>query len=168
MFFKRNWWPHGEVLVQVPELGGWHSVRAYPAGSVAPGIVVFRWEAPLFFANAGQFRDQVRALVRDHSPSVVVLQCEAVTDIDVTAAEVLEDLDRELNDRGVHLAFVELRDRLRSLVTRYGLDSTLDREHFYPSIEVAIRELADERDHQRRSGGTEEPDDPDADEEPVR
>ena len=61
-----------------------------------------------------------------------------VTDIDVTAAEVLKALEGELNDRGVHLAFVEPRDRLQDLVHRYGLNTTLDREHFYPSLAQAL------------------------------
>lgn len=144
LFFRRSWWPHGAVLGEVSELGGWHSLDARPDGVEVEGIVVFRWEAPLFFANAGQFRDQVRRLVRDRSPSFVVLQCEAVTDIDVTAAEVLRDLDEELNEKGVHLAFVELRDRLHDLVVRYDLQATLDQEHFFPSIGVAISELTGE------------------------
>src|SRR6478736_3670382 len=62
LFFRRNWWPHGAVLGEVPEIGGWHSISEHPEAAQRPGIVVFRWEAPLFFANAGQFRDQVRAL----------------------------------------------------------------------------------------------------------
>ncbi len=65
LFFRRNWWPHGAVLGEVPELDGWHSVTEYPDAAERPGIVVFRWEAPLFFANSGQFRDQVRHLARD-------------------------------------------------------------------------------------------------------
>jgi len=146
LFFRRNWWPHGTVLAEVPELGGWHAVSVHPEGRQVGGIVVFRWEAPLFFANAGQFRDQVRALVRDRSPAYVVLQCEAVTDIDVTAAEVLKDLDEELNAKGVHLAFVELRDRLADLIVRYDLDATLQAEHFYASVEEAVAALASERD----------------------
>ncbi len=158
LFFRRNWWPHGAVLGRVPELDGWHSLAAYPAATQSEGIVVFRWEAPLFFANAGQFRDQVLALVREHEPTHVVLQCEAVTDIDVTAAEVLRELDEQLNERGVHLAFVEVRDRLRSLILRYGLGSTLDEHHFYPSVDVAIAALRVE-DRERRAvhdedGGT--------------
>ncbi len=144
LFFRRNWWPHGAQLGHVPGTGGWHSLAVYPDAEQVPGIVVFRWEAPLFFANAAQFRDQVRALVREHEPSFVVLQCEAVTDIDVTAAEVLEDLDEELNAAGVHLAFAELRDRLRDLVRRYGLHSTLDEAHFYGSVEDAVADLRDE------------------------
>ena len=123
-------------------MGGWHSTRIYPEARELPGIVVFRWEAPLFFANSGQFRDQVRALVRDRQPQWVVLQCEAVTDIDVTAADVLRELDEDLNAHGVHLAFVELRDRLQTLVVRYGLHTTLDREHFYPSLERALADIS--------------------------
>jgi MFS superfamily sulfate permease-like transporter len=61
-----------------------------------------------------------------------------VTDIDVTAAEVLKALDEELNDRGVHSAFVEPRDRLQDLVRRYDLNTTLDREHFYPSLDQGL------------------------------
>ena len=72
------------------------------------------------------------------APAWIVLQCNVVTDIDVTAAEVLKALDEELNDRGVHLAFVEPRDRLQDLVRRYGLNTTLDREHFYPSLDQAL------------------------------
>jgi len=141
LFFRRNWWPHGAVLGEVPALGGWHSVAEYPDARQLDGVVVFRWEAPLFFANAGQFRDQVRRIVKDRSPRWVVLQCEAVTDIDVTAAEILRDLDEELNAKDVHLAFVELRGRLQALVRRYGLDTTLDREHFYPSLHQALEHV---------------------------
>jgi MFS superfamily sulfate permease-like transporter len=71
-----------------------------------------------------------------------VLQCEAITDIDVTAADVLRDLDEELNAKGVHVAFAELRDRLQSLVQRYGLHTTLDQEHFYPSLDQALAAIA--------------------------
>lgn len=141
LFFRRNWWPHGTVIGEVPEVGGWHSITAYPDARQVDGVVVFRWEAPLFFANVNQFRDQVRAIVRDRRPDWVVLQCEAVTDVDVTAAEVLRDLDEELNAKGVHLAFVELRGRLRELIERYGLDTTLDQEHFYPSLEQALTDI---------------------------
>ena len=142
MFFRRNWWPHGAVLGEVPELGGWHSLAEHPDAAERPGIVVFRWEAPLFFANSGQFRDQVRRLVRERTPEWIVLQCEAITDIDVTAAEVLKDLDDELNDHGVHLAFVELRDRLHELVHTYGLHTTLDQAHFYPSLDRALDDIS--------------------------
>ena len=67
-----------------------------------------------------------------------MLQCEAITDIDVTAAEVLQQLDDELNAVGIHMAFVEMRSRLQELALRYGLMESLDREHFYPTLEEAF------------------------------
>jgi MFS superfamily sulfate permease-like transporter len=86
--------------------------------------------------------EEIRRLVRRRGPRWVVLECEAITDIDVTAADMLERLDLELNAQGVHLAFVELRSRLHDLVVDYGLHDTLDRQHFYPSIETALADLA--------------------------
>ncbi|MAT04220.1 MAG: sodium-independent anion transporter [Acidimicrobiaceae bacterium] len=141
LFFQRNWWPHGEVLGRVPGRTGWHSAREGTGLVERPDVVVFRWEAPLFFANSGMFADQVRELAAERRPTWVVLQCEAITDIDVTAAGMLERLDNELNAKGVHLAFVEMRTRLRDLVHDYGLFQTLDRDHFYGSIEEALADL---------------------------
>jgi len=140
LFFRRNWWPHGAVLGRVDGMPGWHSLDTYPDAREHRGVVVYRWEAPLFFANAGLFRQQIRRLVKEKQPSWVVLQCEAITDIDVTAAEMLEQLDKELNAKGIHLAFAELRDRLQDLTLRYGLFETLDRDHFYPTLKAAVRE----------------------------
>jgi MFS superfamily sulfate permease-like transporter len=87
------------------------------------------------------FRQQIRHLVRERQPKWVVLQCEAITDIDVTAAGVLEQLDGELNAAGVHLAFVELRTRLYDLVHDYGLDATLDTEHFFDTVSEALAHI---------------------------
>ncbi len=138
LFFQRSWWPHGEVLGKVEGREGWHSLRAVPRAEERPDVVVYRWEAPLFFANAGMFRQQVRGHVRRRRPRWVVLQCEAITDIDVSAADMLERLDNELNGEGVHVAFVELRSRLQDRVYRYGLFETLDRDHFYNTIDEAL------------------------------
>jgi len=142
LFFRRNWWPHGAVLGEAPGVPGWHSVERYPDAEQLPGIVVFRWEAPLFFANAGAFRQEVRRLVRDREPAWLVVQCEAITDIDVTAADMLRQLDDELNAAGTHIAFAEMRSRLQDLTLRYGLLETLDRDHFYPTLESALAAIA--------------------------
>ena len=142
LYFQRGWQPHGAVLGQVPALGGWHNVARYPEALERPGIVVYRWEAPLFFANCSSFRTQVRHIVRTRQPRWVVVQCEAITDIDVSAAEMLEQLDQELTAAGVHLAFVELRARLEELVLRYGLFETVDRDRFYPTLETAFGAIA--------------------------
>ncbi|MBK9178698.1 MAG: SulP family inorganic anion transporter [Acidimicrobiales bacterium] len=141
LFFKRNWWPHGEVLGRVPGREGWHSDSRGDRLVEHPGVLVFRWEAPLFFANSGMFSQQVRQLVKARRPTWVILQCEAITDIDVTAAGMLQRLDSQLNAQGVHLAFAEMRSRLHDLVRDYGLYETLDRGHFYGSIEEALADI---------------------------
>ena len=141
-FFKRNWWPTGQVLGRVASLDdAWRTVEAYPDAVQTPGVVVFRWEAPLFFANASVFRQEIHQLVNRFDAHWVVVQCEAITDIDVTAADMLERLDRELNQHGVHLVFVELRNRLYELLTRYGLLETLDQRHFYDSLDDALTSI---------------------------
>jgi MFS superfamily sulfate permease-like transporter len=157
LFFRRNWWPHGEVLGHVARLDGWHNVARNPDAEEVPGVLVYRWEAPLFFANSGIFRQQVRRLVRHRRPRWVVLQCEAITDIDVTAADMLERLDRELNAQGVNMAFVELRTRLQDLILRYGLFETLDRDHFYPSVATALEAIAQEPASPDRGAGDGDP-----------
>ncbi|HXY26907.1 MAG TPA: sulfate permease [Acidimicrobiales bacterium] len=144
LFFRRGWQPHGAVLGQVADLGGWHNVERYPEARELAGIVVYRWEAPLFFANCTAFRTQVRRMARSRRPAWIVLQCEAMTDVDVSAAQMLEQLDQELNAAGTHMAFVAMRTRVQDLVLRYGLFETLDRDHFYPTLEAALAAMADE------------------------
>ena len=100
LYFRRGWQPHGAVLGYVDSISGWHNVRRYPEAQEVPGIVVYRWEAPLFFANCSAFRTQVRKLVQSRDPSWIVVQSEAITDVDMSAAKMLEQLDLELNDAG--------------------------------------------------------------------
>ena len=129
------------MLGRVAGREGWHSDTAGEGLVEEEGVVVYRWEAPLFFANSGIFAQQIRELVDERNPGWIVVQCEAITDIDVTAAGMLEQLDNELNARGVHLAFVELRTRLRELIDGYGLHHELDREHFYTTIDEALADI---------------------------
>ena len=142
LFFRRSWWPPGAVLGYVPELKGWHDIERYPDAEQDEGVVIYRWEAPLFFANAGIFRQQIRRLVVARKPRWIVLQCEAMTDIDVTAADMLNRLDHELNAQGIHLAFVELRSRLQDRVEAYRLLEELDREHFFAKMKAALKDIA--------------------------
>ena len=138
LFFQRSWQPHGAVLGQEEGLKGWHNIGRHPNAHELPEVVVYRWEAPLFFANCSAFRTQIRHAVRQRHALWVVVQCEAITDVDVSAARMLEQLDRELNAAGVHMAFAEMRTRLQDLIRRYGLYETLDRDRFYPTLEAAI------------------------------
>ena len=147
LYFRRGWQPRGAVLGRADAIGGWHDVKRYPDAVQLPGIVVFRWEAPLFFANCSSFRNQVRAIVRSGDVTWVVVECEAITDIDVSAAEMLEQFDKELNASGIHLVFVELRTRLEHLVQRYGLFETLDRDRFYPTLNAGLNAVAAEQRH---------------------
>jgi MFS superfamily sulfate permease-like transporter len=141
LFFRSNWWPHGTVLALRAD-SSWHAVDDIDGATELPGIVAFRWEAPLFFANSGIFRRQLWAAVTERNARWVILQCEAITDIDVTAADMLEQLDNDLDAMGVHIAFVELRARLHRQVGRYGLfDNALNREHFYDSIAAAVADI---------------------------
>ena len=119
-------------------LEGWHGIGTYPDARQLPGIVVYRWEAPLFFANAGAFRTQIRHIARDARPAWIVLQCEAITDIDVTARRHAQAPRRRAQRQGIHVAFAELRDRLQELIEDYGLLDTLDRDHFYPTLDAAL------------------------------
>jgi high affinity sulfate transporter 1 len=141
LFFRQYWMPRDAILGHVEELDGWHNVERFPGTQEIEGVVVYRWEAPLFFANASTFERNIRGLVRDRRPRWIVLDCAAVTDLDVTAAGMLKALDDDLNGRGIHLAFVELRGHLQDLVEKYGLDESLDRDHFYTSIDQALQEI---------------------------
>ena len=112
--------------------------RCSPTPDSSPGSSCTGGNRRLFFANAAAFRTPDPHLVNQEHPSWVVLQCEAITDIDVTAAQMLKQLDTSLNEQGVHLAFAEMRHRLQSLTLDYGLFETLDRDHFYPTLDSAL------------------------------
>ncbi len=146
-FFRRYWWPEDETLGRVSGLRGWHSVDRYPGAVTLSGVVIYRFEAPLFFANATVFQERVRDLIRVADPpaSHLVLQCEAITDIDVTAADALAVLHDELAAQGVDLIFVELRDRLRELLIAYDVYGDVDDGPFYRSVKEALSAITGER-----------------------
>jgi high affinity sulfate transporter 1 len=138
--FRRAWWPYDTELGRVEGLAGYHDVHSYPDAEQMPGLVIYRFDAPLFFANAKTFRDQVRRLAgADPPPRWIVLAAEPVTDVDTTAADVLTDLDEALNARGISLVFAELKDPVRAKIERYGLTRTIDPAHFFPTVGAAVR-----------------------------
>lgn len=153
LFFIRGWQPHGAVLGRVERLGGWHNVERYPEAHEVPDVVVFRWEAPLFFANCSSFRREIQKIVRTRHPHWIIVQCEAITDVDVSAARMLEQLDDELTSAGIHLAFVELRARLQELVFQYGLFETMDWNRFYPTMDAALHAIEQGVDPDAADGG---------------
>jgi high affinity sulfate transporter 1 len=138
--FRRSWWPYGTVLGRVEGLAGYHDTHSYPDAAQLPGLVIYRFDAPLIFANAKTFRDEVkRFAAADPPPRWIVIAAEPVTDVDTTAADVLEDLDEELNARGISLVFAELKDPVRRKIERYGLTRTIDPGHFFPTIGAAVK-----------------------------
>ncbi len=141
--FKRTWAPYSAVLGKPPEVPGYHDIRAYPDARQVPGLLIVRWSAPLFFANANQFRDRIRDLVKSSAPVPrwVLVAAEPITDIDTTAAAMLADLDIELNTAGAHLAFAELQTGVRETITRYGLLETIEEGRFYRSVSEAVEAL---------------------------
>jgi high affinity sulfate transporter 1 len=137
--FRRAWWPYQTVLGRPAGLAGYHDIRVYPSAARLPGLVIFRFDAPLIFANARVFRDQIRVLARSEPPPVwILVAAEPMTDIDTTASDMLEDLDVELNAAGISLAFAELKTPVQRKIERYDLTRTIDPAHFYPTLEEAV------------------------------
>jgi len=137
--FRHAWWPYQTTLGWVPDLPGFHDLSTHPDGRRLPGCVLFRFDAPLLFANSRTFRDQIRALARQEPPPAwIVVASEPITDVDTTAADMLEDLDEELNAEGISLVFAEMKDPVRKKIDRYGLTRTIDPAHFFPTVGSAV------------------------------
>jgi MFS superfamily sulfate permease-like transporter len=128
------------VLARVDGLKGYHDVTRYPEAKRVPGLVLFRWDAPLFFANAEMFREHVRQAIADAPTPTkwVVVAAEPVTDIDVTAAEALSALDDDLHEAGIELAFAEMKDPVKDRLKHYGLFTKLGTELFFPTLGQAV------------------------------
>src|ERR1700742_3277598 len=112
--FRRSWRPYDTELGRVTGLPGYHDVHTYPDAQRLPGLVIYRFDGPLFFANATTFRDEIRRLANaDPKPTWILIAAEPVTDVDTTASDVLEDLDEALNAQHTSLVFAELKDPVR-------------------------------------------------------
>ena len=143
--FRRAWWPYDTVLGRVEGLEGYHDIRSHPDAGHLPGLVIYRFDAPLFFANAKTFRDEVLRMAKtEPKPSWILIAAEPVTDVDTTASDVLTELDEALNAQGISLVFAELKDPVRRKIERYGLTRTIDPHHFFPTIAAAIAAFRDE------------------------
>ena len=121
--FRRAWWPYHTTLGRVPGLAGHHDQQQHPDAEELPGLVIFRFDAPLFFANARTFRDHIRRFAEaSPRPRWILIAAEPMTDVDTTAADMLEDLERNSTPRGIFLVFAELKDPVRRKLERYELD----------------------------------------------
>jgi high affinity sulfate transporter 1 len=145
-FIRRAWRPYDAVLGRVEGLKGYHDVARHPDAKRIPGLVLFRWDAPLFFANAEVFADRLRLAIASSPTPVrwVIVAAEPVTDLDTTAADVLQQLDDELAAEGVDLRFAEMKGPVKDRLKRYALFERFGADHFYPTIGTAVDAYVDE------------------------
>jgi MFS superfamily sulfate permease-like transporter len=141
--FQKAWRPYAAVLGKPEGVPGYHDIEHFPDAAQIPGLLMVRWDSMLFFANASLFRNKLRTLIDQTQPKPVwiVIAAEPINEIDTTAGDMLVDLDKELNAAGMHLIFAELKQHVIEKVESYGLLETLDRRHFYPTLDVAVEEF---------------------------
>ena len=139
-FLWDGWRPHSAVLGRVDGLKGYHDITRYPDARRIPGLVLFRWDAPLFFANAEWFHERVLAAVAG-SPTPVrwlVVAAEPVTSVDVTAADMICELDDALRATDVDLVFAEMKDPVKDKLKRFGLYTRLGEDSFFATVGEAV------------------------------
>ena len=139
-FLWDGWRPHSAVLGRVDGVKGYHDVTRYPDARQIPGLILFRWDAPLFFANAELFRERVLDAA-GKSPTPVrrlVVAAEPVTSVDVTAADMLAELHKSLHESGIELCFAELKDPVKDKLKRFGLFEQIGEGSFFPTTGAAV------------------------------
>jgi high affinity sulfate transporter 1 len=144
-FLWDGWRPHSAVLGRVDHVKGYHDIKRYPEANLVPGLVLFRWDAPLFFANAELFHDRVLEAVAD-SPTPVrwlVVTAEPVTSVDVTAADMLCELDEQLQAAGIELCFAEMKDPVKDKLKRFGLFERFGEGMFFATVGEAVNVYLD-------------------------
>ena len=131
--------PHAAVLGQPQEIAGWHDVDDYPAARVIPGLVVFRYDSPLFFANADDFVTRcIAAVGAATAPRWFLLNMEGNTEIDITGADALDEVRRQCEARGVVLALVRVKSELADLLRAHGVAERIGERRIYPTLPVAV------------------------------
>jgi high affinity sulfate transporter 1 len=140
-FLWDGWRPHSAVLGRVQGIDGYHDIVRHPEARRVPGLVLFRWDAPLFFANAERFQTlALDAVAGSPTPALwLVVAAEPVTSIDVTAADVLQELDRRLQQAGIELCFAEMKGPVKDKLKRFGLFSQFGQQTFFATVDDAVR-----------------------------
>jgi high affinity sulfate transporter 1 len=139
-FLWDGWRPHSAVLGRVDRVHGYHDITRHPDARQVPGLLLFRWDAPLFFANAELFHDRVLAVIAEAPTPVrwLVVAAEPVTSIDVTAADVIAELDAALQAQGIELCFAEMKDPVKDKLKRFGLFTRLGENMFFDTVGEAV------------------------------
>ncbi|WP_128598460.1 SulP family inorganic anion transporter [Paraburkholderia kirstenboschensis] len=142
MFLWRAWRPYAAVLGRIDGVKGYHDISRHPDARRIPGLVLLRWDAPLFFANAQIFRECVRRAIGDAPTTTrwIVIAAEPVTDIDITAADMLAELDQELGAMKVQLSFAELKGPVKDSLKRYGIFERIGARYFMPTVGRAVED----------------------------
>ena len=130
--------PHDAIEGLVPDLAGMHDIDDHAGAVLVPGLLVYRYDAPLFFANADNFLTRVREAVAAYPPQWVLLNTEAIGEVDFTGAQVLETLRAELEARGVVLALARLKQEQREALEPSGLLDRIGAEHIFPTLPTAL------------------------------
>jgi len=147
-FLWDGWRPHFAVLGRVPNLRGYHDLKRYPHAALIDGLVLFRWDAPLFFANAELFQQRLMEAVEASPTPVrrVVVAAEPVTSVDVTSADMLRELCQNLAQQGIALHFAEMKDPVRDKLKRFELARLFPDNHFHPTVGSAVDAYLDHAD----------------------
>jgi len=138
--------PHDGVLGYVPGLAGMHDIDDYPNAATVPGLVVYRYDAPLCFANAENFRNRALAAL-DVEPATrwLLLNMEAVIEIDLTAADAVHQLCDELDARGVIPAMARVKQDLLPDLRAGGLADRIGAERIFPTLPTAVAAFRDQQ-----------------------
>jgi len=132
--------PHDAVLGYVRGMAGMHDVDDYPDATPVPGLVVYRYDAPLFFANAQDFRERAMRAVEDAAGPVewFVLNCETNIDPDITAVDAMEQLRGELAERGITFVMARVKQDLRDDLLAAGLIDRVGEDRIFPTLPTAV------------------------------
>ncbi|MEE4461646.1 sulfate permease [Azotobacter chroococcum] len=139
-FLWDGWRPHHAVLGRASGVRGYHDVQRYPDARRVPGLVLFRWDAPLFFANAKLFQQRILQAIEESPTPVrrVVVAAEPVTSVDVTSADMLGELGGKLHERGIELHFAEMKDPVKDKLKQFELMEKLGPNIFHPTVGAAV------------------------------
>jgi MFS superfamily sulfate permease-like transporter len=139
-FVRRAWAPHDAILGRADGVKGYHDLHYYPEARQVPGLLLYRFDAPLFFANAEAFRDRIREQIESAGDPVrwVVIAAEPITDVDTTAAAVLDRLEADLAEQDITLVFAELKDPVKARLRRYGALQRVGEDRIFPTVGTAV------------------------------
>jgi MFS superfamily sulfate permease-like transporter len=140
-FVRKAWRPHSVELGKVEGVPGYHDRERHPEAKVVPGLLILRFDAPLFFANAPNFGRRLQMMIKEGKRDIdsVLVVSNAITDIDTTGAEILGDVLHDLDQKGISIAFAGLKGDVKDRLRSYGLYERIGDENFHPNTISAVK-----------------------------